>query len=528
MLDQLQSPLFRLPRELRDNIYEHYAHDENGVFYDYASDKLRYETQEKHQEMTTLTRCCKQAAEEMKDAAMRANTLTFFPVRSDQDCISVKNLDSKAGRFERLIQSARRMKMHMLHFVAKGECVTPEMVDQVATRFPNIACYYRKAYGAIKAGDELYEGNGINPFDYNWRWQTSASFCDALHYTLELASSHPKFDQLIAESIVSPLSIHGMMPPFVPGCQNALLAWKPDLALIPTETDLALESFLADPLPRDTNPHLAWTEPVAPLAWYFSATTVAVDYLKRLPQSTRLRIRLPFIIRENKLAVAYPESHVRSLESYLCENQNLRIDLHVGCWTNLTHPFWLHFPFDTQRVNEGSIMKLNLIRPFADFLDEVLCTFGRIPHPEALNIHIEGHQDESLAAWETFKHAASLQEAMLKSDYMQRHGDVQLTELYDPLYWGVPLSEAALKHRFQMPCHLPDSFYAVVRQITEGFGSIHFEGDTGALWDARSMIEARKHWTPQQFLDEWDEEIFSGFVSQPPGGVAAFKQIYRL
>jgi len=83
MLDQLQSPLFRLPRELRDNIYEHYAHDENGVFYDYASDKLRYETQEKHQEMTALTRCCKQAAGEMKDAAMRANTLTFFPVRSD-------------------------------------------------------------------------------------------------------------------------------------------------------------------------------------------------------------------------------------------------------------------------------------------------------------------------------------------------------------------------------------------------------------------------------------------------------------
>ena len=105
---------------------------------------------------------------------------------------------------------------------------------------------------------------------------------------------------------MSPLSIRGMMPPFVPGCQNALLAWKPDLALIPTETDLALESFLADPLPPDADRHLAWTDPVVPLAWYFSATTVAVDYLKRLPQSTRLRIRLPFIIRENKLAVATP------------------------------------------------------------------------------------------------------------------------------------------------------------------------------------------------------------------------------
>ncbi|KAI4696614.1 uncharacterized protein J4E88_000791 [Alternaria novae-zelandiae] len=528
MLDQLQSPLFRLPRELRDNIYEHYAHDENGVFYDYASDKLRYETQEKHQEMTALTRCCKQAAEEMKDAAMRANTLTFFPVRSDQDCISVKDLDSKAGRLERLTQSARRMKMHMLHFVAKGECVTPEMVDQVATRFPGISRCYRKAYSAIKEGNELYTTFGVNQTDYSWRWQTSATFCDALQYTLELASSHPKFDHFIAESIVSPYTSRGMMPPFTPGCQNALLTWKPDLALIPTETDLALESFLADPLPRDTDRRVTWDEPIVPLAWYFSATTVAVDYLKRLPQSTRLRIRLPFIIRENKLAVAYPESHARSLEPYLCENKNLRIDLHVGCWTNLTHPFWLHSPFDDQNPNEGIISKVELLRPFADFLDEVLSTFDRIPHPEALSIHIEGHQDESLIAWETFKHAASLQEAMLKSDYMQGHDDVQLSELYDPLYWGISLGETALKDRFQLPHHLPDSFYAVVRQITEGSGSIHFDGDAGTPWDARSMIEARKHWTPQQFLDEWDAEIFSRSVSRPPGGVAAFKQMYRL
>jgi hypothetical protein len=36
MSDQQQSPLFRLARELRDNIYKHYTHDEEGVSYDYA------------------------------------------------------------------------------------------------------------------------------------------------------------------------------------------------------------------------------------------------------------------------------------------------------------------------------------------------------------------------------------------------------------------------------------------------------------------------------------------------------------
>jgi hypothetical protein len=58
MSNEQQSPLFRLLRELRDNIYEHYAHDDGGVFYDYASDKLRYADKSKHEERNALTRCC--------------------------------------------------------------------------------------------------------------------------------------------------------------------------------------------------------------------------------------------------------------------------------------------------------------------------------------------------------------------------------------------------------------------------------------------------------------------------------------
>jgi hypothetical protein len=66
------------------------------------------------------------------------------------------DLDFKAGRFERLLQCARRMEMHILHHVANAGCVTPSMVDQVAARFPGIARYYRAAYAAIKHGNDLY------------------------------------------------------------------------------------------------------------------------------------------------------------------------------------------------------------------------------------------------------------------------------------------------------------------------------------------------------------------------------------
>ncbi|KAI4950985.1 hypothetical protein J4E86_007494 [Alternaria arbusti] len=40
--DQQQSLLCRLPRELRDQIYEYYSYDEEGLEYDYTSKTLQY------------------------------------------------------------------------------------------------------------------------------------------------------------------------------------------------------------------------------------------------------------------------------------------------------------------------------------------------------------------------------------------------------------------------------------------------------------------------------------------------------
>jgi hypothetical protein len=310
MSNQQQSPLFRLPRELRDNIYEHYAHDDEGVFYDYASDTLRHADKSNHEERNALTRCCKQAAEEMRGVAMQANTITFFHARSDKDGICFHDLDSKAGRFERLVQMARRMRMHILHYVAKAGCVTPSMVDQVAARFPSMACYYRAVYAAIKDGRELYGQMATARSDWEWRWQTSATLCDAIEYTLDLASPHPRFDEATAEASVRPYLCNNMMPPFLSGSHKAVLGWKPERWLIPTEADLALESCLADSTTgKNSFDEADYPEPMVPVAWYFSATAVAIDFLKRLSRTERMRIRETIIIKEEVRGVAYTESH---------------------------------------------------------------------------------------------------------------------------------------------------------------------------------------------------------------------------
>jgi hypothetical protein len=187
MLDQQQPPLFRLPLELREAIYGYYAqddkdltHDDKGLIYDHS--KLRYTDQTRHKERSGLICSCKAAAE-LHATMILVNTITFVSVRSDD----------KAGRFERLLQASRRMKIHMLHYVAG--CVTPVIVDQVAQQFSGIARCYRSAFDTIKDGTTLYGEYGLlnSTKDCRWRWQTSAAFYDAIRYTPELASSHPKF-----------------------------------------------------------------------------------------------------------------------------------------------------------------------------------------------------------------------------------------------------------------------------------------------------------------------------------------------
>lgn len=173
---------------------------------------MRYENKKKHERRDALTSRCKQATGELQGAIIRANTVTFFSARSENDGINFNEFNSRAGRFEQLLQSARRMKLHILLPITKAGCVTPAMEDQVAGRFLGFAPYYRQVYGAIK--DRRLRGEHIPPWDWEQQRQTLTVFCEAIGYPLELASSHPRFDSLEGEASTSPHHIFGKKPPF--------------------------------------------------------------------------------------------------------------------------------------------------------------------------------------------------------------------------------------------------------------------------------------------------------------------------
>jgi hypothetical protein len=533
---QAQSPFFRLPRELRDTIYEYYAHHDGGLIYDYASRKLRYADKTIQQQRIALRCSCQAAAVEMQDVTMRANDITFFTARSENDGDGSCYHRSRVGRFKRLVRDTCRMKMHILHHIA--DCVTLTVVDQVVLRFPSIARYYRNAFAAIKKGSDEHTNIVIG-----FGFEMSAVFCEALDYTLELASvMQPEFDRLADEAARTSVSEGGRMPPFVPGSHANVLAWNPPWWSIPTESDLVLEKSLTSPMqigPFSSEWDSRIAGSLAPIASFYSATAVAISFLRSLTINQLGRLQGKIVIKEDKKGAMYPQSHVRGLLYYCRANPRLRIEMHASLWTNLLPPTILqpHSPPSVTWVDT-----LELLGIFADFIEE-LALFSNSGLPaNALVVILEGQHEATLVAWEQLKLAASLQEGLAKSTHIKQHGEASLNGFIlrlesgdtmpnheyltlNPESWRL-VNEGDSLERFHLPCDLPPSFHVEMRRIVESRSIIRFDGDPGPLW-SQATIEERRHWTPHQFCQEWGNKVMMGDSHVPPEVLTAIRDRHK-
>jgi len=95
---QLQSPIFRLPREVRDAIYEQYVLGEDGYHYDGGTGKMLYTTEPRQTVRLGLTITCRIAHGQLKHMVFRK--IHFSNHLSYNDGRSYMGLASRAGRFK--------------------------------------------------------------------------------------------------------------------------------------------------------------------------------------------------------------------------------------------------------------------------------------------------------------------------------------------------------------------------------------------------------------------------------------------
>jgi hypothetical protein len=110
-MDQQQSLIFRLPRELRDEVYYHYVRDENGYSHNPISATLQTSNNDAINLGLQLT--CKRIAKEMEGLALRTNSINFRTLLSASD---VTNEPSNVVLFQQLLKDRGYQLRRMLRW----------------------------------------------------------------------------------------------------------------------------------------------------------------------------------------------------------------------------------------------------------------------------------------------------------------------------------------------------------------------------------------------------------------------------
>jgi len=296
---QLQSPLFRLPRELRDQIYGYYLLCDTGLKYDFDKNKLTRADGE-HIDLS-LTYACRQAAAELHGLALRLNKITFRTVSPGASRYNV-------GMFDMALGKLHMKKNYLLDQIAQSY-LTDESEGLICAVYPQFAPLLQTwrlegpllqtwILGPMMLGTYSDHSYGEPPSVYR----------DFVNFALHVLEDIPH------SSKSSDLSILPHLEP-----------WQhPD--------DEALEELLGIAYARDSRTRLAPGQVVRRAT--VSAASCAIRFLKALPTSIRSELRQVDLI-EDRESVAYPECHVRGLIPFCQENEKLRIHRRVDLLWNV-------------------------------------------------------------------------------------------------------------------------------------------------------------------------------------------------
>jgi hypothetical protein len=496
---QHQSPLFRIPRELRDEIYAYYAYDEEGLAYDYPTKRLKYASGRDFD----LSFTCRIAAGELKGLILQVNTITFTSALSQDDSNGYRGLTSRAGRFEALLFQAQWTKIFMLRHAAS--CVSDNVLEQVIHRFPSVDPAFRSAFRAMRRV-QYVSLETYTPHEY--RDMFSASFCDAVNLTLQLTSSNPDFENLIAKACDPAQNRSAQQPLFIRGSHRKIMDWQPCLWSIPTDIELSsMESLLISPPIRTFD----CAKDYQSIAWYFSATTVLIHALRRLEPDVRKHLR-SVVLREDCKSVGNPAVHAEGLMPFCLENSRLRILTRAGLSSNVIPSIWV-FPCFIHPVIDG-LARASSDTYYCVIIDWLirmasLPTRGMPAH--SFKVLLEVQSEEAIRLWSKLEEVAAAREALPRSIQ-----DLMATNRHDV---------NALRDMVGSIGNLPKGLSLVVKDILAGTSCIKIDGLCREPWMMADKSSGFQNWSDTDY-----DRLFHSTVLwiDVPGGVVAYRKKYIL
>jgi len=321
------SPLLRLPRELRNHIYDYYFSCDGGYIHVFETNKLRRADDQPIE--LSLVLSCRQIAAETHGLALRSNTLRFTTFHSDAT-------QEQAGLLHAVNKTITFMKEKLLN------CATDDHLGEEQAQTA------KKAYPQFMHVIDHWRSQGtriIGRF-YLTRFlicgEAPSIWRDFVAFTLDLVSRQPGFieqTRMHLKHEVNDDEVHLINKADPKPWQ---IMGDVEISRLQTFTRVSFES-----------PHV-WPS----TKYAYSAASIALLFLDSLPTTARENIR-KIMLLEDRESISFPESHGRGFIAICQKHPQLKIERFVSLWKNVlpVHKVLLSFYLgDNQRFfDEGDM-----------------------------------------------------------------------------------------------------------------------------------------------------------------------------
>ncbi|KAF6840977.1 hypothetical protein CMUS01_03750 [Colletotrichum musicola] len=472
--------LLSLPREIRDNIYEHYVASDGGLVCDsekLIASRLR-RTQDDRPIDVELVYTCKMIREEMKGFGLflRFNTIHFSTVTST-------DLRVLATRFDGLMCNLDRGRADLLAVAGYG--MSKRKHEKLNSKYPQFA----PLLDAIREDHGKYWGGRRPGWPYG-----------------EAPSLFRTFTKEVLETVtLSPIGAERLKlrrDEYFPGYLLRMVRCPVRHWTIPSEDDmqsLCTEVYESESFIKYIKRNGDRTK------FRFSAAAAAIHFLQYLPATLRAQLR-SIVLNEDHESVAKPQCHILGLIPFCQDNPLLRVERRVSLWNNAflrdrrydKHPEHRYQP--ELRIRPWALDAGQITRNIGQWIVEALALGPAGMPPSSFTVLLDGQPVPQQCAQIfqlTIQRDASWQAAWIES---LSRGILPELSWFDRRCHtsGMWQTRVCVYPGYKYEC-LPQA----LRDIAENKSIVRCNFDVSEPWDVEKIIHENRSWTLEKWAEEW-------------------------
>ncbi|KAI4665269.1 uncharacterized protein J4E78_002729 [Alternaria triticimaculans] len=467
----------RLPRELRDMMYEQYYAVENGYIYDAEHNKLT-QADDGSPISLSLSLTCRQVASEVQGLAFRLNTITFTTSCS-------RRTQKAAAIFHATVGGITRRKQVMIRSLV-SQLLTRDMVELAAKAYPQFAPVFN---GWVPQTDIpiLYKK------DF-YCGEAPSVWVEFTHHVLDLMSKHPLF-------VSKASAIPRIWGPDGNCRATQLNDASPKPWLIPDPTELERLASIFNV--KATLPHYK-----PGTKYTYSAASTAIYFLRMLPNTLRSEIQ-NITLLEDRESVAYAKCHGRGFIEFCQSNPKLRVKCVVSLWQNalpvspeMRTKYMLasQYPDLDYDLSRDRLLPKFISKALGSWMAEMMALPSLGMPDGSYRLVLDGEP--------TGDHTSDVFKAVQRDIAWQS----ALDEAYSR---GLLPTPSWLERRLRVG-YLYEGLPDIVGTMSDPQSLITCNFDPGSPLVVADMLKERRTWTPLEWAENWDTHEPGEYQTEAP------------